>query len=546
MAAVLGIAAFAYVPGVHDVNIDVLLLDDGTACVTEVWDITASQGTEWYLVRENLGDISIYDLDVREGSRVFINEGSWNVDRSIDAKAGRCGIVRKSGGVEICWGLGSYGDHIFEVSYKMSNAAKSLDDYDMFHIQLVGDQLSSAPEHVRATIRVSGKELSTDIVRMWGFGFYGDSSIEDGAVVYESSEAFSSESSLIALIRFDKGILNPTSVRKGSFEDVQKKAFKGSEYQGEKNFFEKVLDAILAFIRQIIGYVLVFLAMFIPIKANRAKIKDVLGVKKKSEVMWSREVPYDGDLASTDFILGKVGEKRQGNYVASAIILRMIQKGCLAVRKDSKGKTEITFSNEAALEGFGAAEKKLWYFMKEASGADEVLQDKEFSRWSKNHTTAINNWLNELSVQGDSAINAKGYKAGGHYTAEGQAEARKALGLKKFLSDYTLIKERASNEVVLWQEYLVFGAMFGIADKVAAELKDINPTMFEEAVVYDYGTMRNVIYMSDSLAGSITNAKARYDAAHTPSAASSGGFGGHTSFGGGGGFSGGGHGGGCR
>lgn len=546
MAAVLGIAAFAYEPGVHDVNIDVMLLDDGTACINETWNLTADRGTEWYLVRNNLGDISIYDFSVREGEMDFVNEGSWDVDRPLDQKAGKCGIVRKSGGVELCWGLGSHGDHVFEVSYKMSNAAKSLEDYDMFHVQLVNDRLSSAPRHVKATVRVSGRELSADIVRMWGFGFYGDSYIEDGAVVYESSEPFTYDSSLIALIRFDKGIMNPVSQRKGTFEKVRKKAFRGSEYQEEKNFIGKVLDFLLELIRRCFAFLMVLVMTLFPIRASRKKMQNILGVRKKSEVMWSRDVPYGGDLASTDYILGMIGEKRKGNFIASAIILKMVQKGCLAVRQDSKGRTEITFGNEAALEEFGASEKKLWAFMKEASGEDQVLQDKEFSRWSRRHTTEINNWLTEVASQGESHIVSLGLKASGRYTAEGQAEARKALGLKKFLEDYTLIKERASREVVLWQDYLVFGAMFGIADKVASELKDINPTMFEETTVYDYNTMRNVIYMSDRLAGSITSAKSQYDAAHAPSTSSSGGFGGHTSFGGGGGFSGGGHGGGCR
>lgn len=546
VAAILGMAAFAGTPGVRDVVIDVALQDDGTAYIHESWTLTADHGTEWYLVRENLGDISIYDFDVREGSLHFVNEDAWDVDRTLEAKAGKCGIVKKTGGLELCWGLGSYGDHTFEVSYKMRNAAKALDDYDIFHIQLLSDRLSSPPEHVKATVSVSGKTLTTENVRMWGFGFLGDSRIEDGAVVYESSEALSYDSSLIALIRFDKGIINPTSILNSTFDEVSRKAFKGSEYQREKTPFEKFIDAVVVFFSKIIVFLALFLIIFIPIKINRKRIMDILGVRKKAEVGWSREVPYGGDLASADYILGRLGEKRQGNFVASAMILRMIQKGCLAVRQDPKGRTEITFGDRAALDSFGPAEKKLWAFMKEASGEDQILQNKEFSRWSRNHTEEINSWLTEVSLQGDRRIQELGLKSDGRYTPEGQAEARKALGLKKFLSDYTLIRERASREVTLWQDYLVFGAMFGIADKVAAELKDINPTMFEEAVSYSYPTMRNVIYMSDNLAGSITSAKSRYDAAHAPSASSSAGLGGHTSFGGGGGFAGGGHGGGCR
>ena len=119
------------------------------------------------------------------------------------------------------------------------------------------------------------------------------------------------------------------------------------------------------------------------------------------------------------------------------------------------------------------------------------------------------------------------------------------FGFKNFLRDYTLVNIRESAEVGLWQDYMVYAALFGIADKVAKELKDINPQAFEEVVVYDYPMMNDVIRMTNNMARSITNA--RYVQPSTGTASSSwGGFGGHSSFGGGGGFYGGGHGGGVR
>lgn len=543
-AAVISVAASAFAPSIRDVDIKIRLTDDGTALITERWDVTVSDGTEWYLVRENLDDITISGLSVSENGREFINEGEWNIERSLEQKAGKCGIVTKRNGCEICWGVGSYSDHVFTVSYNMSNAAKALDDYDMLHLQLVSPGLSSPPRHVKAEISLETAAADSTNARIWGFGFYGNAVISPaghpGSIVLESSEPFSGDSSLIALLRLEKGLIHPESVRHCSFADVQEMAFEGSAYYENKwdTFWNEIFPRLIA----LLFPVLIVISF---IRSRRKTIMNILGVRKKKDVIWSREIPYNGDLASTDFILGKLGERRSGNNVASAIILRMLQKGCLSVQNDAKGRTEISFGDEAALAQFSEPERRLWGFMKEASGSDEILQNKEFSRWSLRHTEEINSWLTELSSTGERNIAAQGFLAQGKYTAEGQAEARKALGLKKFLSDYTLIGERASREAVLWQDYLVFGAMFGIADKVAAELKDINPTMFQEATMYDYTTMRGVLDMSNSLGRSITNAKMDYDREQM-SRASRGGFGGHTSFGGGGGFSGGGFGGGSR
>ena len=93
---------------VDSLRIDVKLLDNGSAEVTEVWHIDVSDNiTEWYLVKDNLfsNDMDISGLKVADetGAR-FVNEGEWDVDRSRQAKARRCGLVTKSDGYEVCWG----------------------------------------------------------------------------------------------------------------------------------------------------------------------------------------------------------------------------------------------------------------------------------------------------------------------------------------------------------------------------------------------------------------------------------------------------------
>ena len=142
---------------------------------------------------------------------------------------------------------------------------------------------------------------------------------------------------------------------------------------------------------------------------------------------------------------------------------------------------------------------------------------------------------------GDELVKLGYMTRGGKFNDDARAQARNLLGLKKFLKDFTLIDERGSAEVGLWNDYLVFGSLFGIADKVAGELHDINPQVFEQTVYQDMMTTRSIILLTRNLGYAITNASAAQQAK-----AASAGMGGHTSFGGGGGFSGGGFGGGAR
>ena len=130
---------------VDSLRIDVLLREDGSASVTECWDIDVRGDiTEWYLVEGNLGRMEILDLKVSdETGTEYVSEGlSWDVDRSRREKAGRCGMVPKKDGCEICWGVGSNGMHRYRVSYILTGLVKAYSDADGFnHMSSLADTL---------------------------------------------------------------------------------------------------------------------------------------------------------------------------------------------------------------------------------------------------------------------------------------------------------------------------------------------------------------------------------------------------------------------
>ena len=531
-AMLIGAAGLsAYSPEIRDIDISMTLHRDGSASVKERWDVCAADGTEWYLVRKNLGDIDIRDFSVTdESGRRYVNEGEWDVDRSIEDKAGRCGIVHKGDGMELCWGIGKFGDHIFTVSYIMTNAVKSLNDYDMLHLQIVSPGLSSRPEHVKAEIGIEGAQIDSTNTRLWGFGFEGEATMEGGKAVYESSERFKSNSSVIVLLRFDKGTFDSMSTQDREFAEVLDTALDGSDYaedDDEGGWFGFALVILTG-----IGMVLIAFA------ASAANKRKILGMKPK-DISWSREIPFGGDTNESYYTLQRLGEDRSGGSgLASALILKMIYKGYLTVAKNGD-KVDLSFSGTAP-DDSDSTMRGLYNMMLKASGSDRILQSKEFSRWSSGHSSEVNNWIKSSTSCGQKTLVRNGFIQGSAYTEKGQSEARKLLGLKKFLLDFTLIKEKEAVEAVLWKEYLAFGALYGIADTVAKQLRDINPQLLEqEDGGFDYATLYLILKLNDSLSRSITNASMDAEAR-------TGGFGGGTSFGGGGGFSGGGAGGGSR
>jgi len=555
-------AAFADDIRYYDVNVVVSLQKDGSAAIEETWKVHAERGTEVYLVRTNLGSMKICDLRVRDESGLqFTDIGKWDPTASFSEKAGKCGIAQRSDGCEICWGLGEYGDKCYTVNYTMTNVVKSLSDYDMVHTQFVSDGLNPGPDHVMVTIEAPGVQIDTACARAWGFGYNGMVSFTDeGTVVFESDGRFNDDNSVICLLRFDKGIFESLAEEERSFQDVLDVAMVGADFGDdedgkssasgggmkkksaeEEDDFAATLLAGLATVSRIwFAFIRPFLKAFGWI-SKREKRK-VLG-KNPNKVEWCRDLPYEGNLYMTDYTLRQIGAVKKDNTLASALILRMIYNGYLEVLPSSGNGVEIGFTSKDP-ETLEEHARNLYNMMLAASGSDRILQKNEFSRWSWGHRLAVRNWgmgIRSLGVQG---LNKGGDLSGLKYTAKGKENACKALGFKKFLLDFTLVKEHSTAEAVLWQEYLVFASLFGIADKVAKELKEINLKMYEQATVaFRNADMREVFVATTALATAITSAQV---VSSSSSGSSSGGFGGRSSSGGGGGFSGGGRGGGIR
>ena len=531
---------------VHDVDITVTLDTDGSARIREVWDMTLSRGTEVYLGRENLGDIKILDLTVSdETGETYTTDRSWNTDRSFEKKKGHCGLNAINGGHEICWGIGEYGHRTYTVDYTLTNLVKSLDDYDMIHYMFVTPN-DFHTEHVKVTIEKPGFAMDT-LTRIWAFGYDGYIWREDGKVIAESENPLEPSHDVIILMRFDKGIFDSKSVQERPFQAVLDRALEGADEPDQpltkrQEALYTLLGAIMFF-----GMILLpFVPLIIRIVQKRKQKKNTFGTTNLSSIDWSREIPYGGDILENYYVISTSPDiKAKKNSVASAMILHLLQQGTLdAVRDLGSGKVDIHFKPDAGFRNVDHTEERLWSMMYEASGDNHILEEKEFSTWARSHSSKLINWTKDVKSSGLSRLRAGNYYQGGKYTAAGQIENRKLIGLKKFLEDTTLIKERTSPEVTLWRDYLVFASLIGIADKVAKELKDIDPVMFEQACSMAYTDMTRVINLSDSY----SNVLSRYGTP-TPTysgGGSLGGFsrsggGGHTSFGGGGGFSGGGH-----
>ncbi|MBR0533332.1 MAG: DUF2207 domain-containing protein [Bacteroidales bacterium] len=549
---------------IRDIETSVTLSADGSARVVQVWDVTVVDGTEWYIPIDNLGECYIHDFQVSENGIEYENDGRrWNSNRSLAAKTHRCGIVEKRGGnIELCWGQGEYGDHIYTISYTIDNLVQSYDECDGFHWHFLNDEWDVKPEHASIKI-INGtggnpwywtSEDSSN-VRFWGFGMVGDSRLEDCTICFESTEPFRYGSFFSALVSFDKGLFSPSVEGTGTFEQLKEEAMEGSDYGDEQlSRGDKIFGIILLALFLLIPLLIVGWALFAIIRKIYRRVsgrhfdKKIFG-KDKIDGWW-RDVPLNGSptalyslLLSGDLL--KPDKNTMFSNLVSAYFLKWIQDGMLAVERDPKkqDRVNLRFVKEAAeAESEDTMENTVYCAALAAAGENRLLEANEFKTWSYKNDKTVASW----------PLAAK--RAGTAIWRELSPEERcHAVEFKNFLNDFTLASEREAPEVGLWKQYMVMAAVLGVAEQVYRNFEKLFPKVMEEYVrqtnMFDttttYYVLRNLNRSSSAMMSSAMQRQAQR-AARAAAAQRSSGGGGSISFGGGGGGFGGGHGGGSR
>ena len=543
------VAAAQPVKQIREVEILVELQSNGDAWVTQCWDVEAgSSGTEFYIPIGNLGPMTVSQLSVSENGQAFESLGNkWDVDRSRSWKTGKCGIVPKSNGVELCWGLGEKGDHKWTVRFRLTGLVQGYDDAAAFNYMFVNRGLDPAPQHARVTIvpAFDCPQWTSDNTRVWAFGFYGDINVVDGTVVAETSEEMGYGSAVICLVKFDQDFFEPAVVKGGPVQDLIDHALEDSSYGADED--DEIWPLVLfggGFLLSTLGIIITLIWMGIA-SARGYKWKTSLFGKKKIEG-WYRDIPLEGNLMAAYYLMAKgkrFGVSAPANNLIGALFLRWIMEGKLVVEPDPKSEKRVNLLFKAENGSEDDVENDLFLWARAASGSNLLLERNEFEKWSTKNYKKITSWPDRVTARGKTWFRNKGYfKAEGVCNEEGAAQACHFIEFQNFLKDFTISGERSAPEVGLWKDYLVFAQLFGIADKVAKQFQKLYPAAFEQLAKQSGMNATTFLYAMNWTnhvsARAVSNASAK--------AGSASGGGGHSSFGGGGGFSGGGFGGGGR
>lgn len=455
---------------VAELEIDVALARDGSAAVTQVWTADASEGTEFYLTCRDSGYLTITDFSVSDPSGTYVLLEEWDVDASFAEKTGKCGVRRTDDGVELCWGISAYGPRRYTLSYVLHGLVGAYADADGFLHRFV-DEMDTFPTRLALTIRrQDGAPLTDADAAVWAFGYDGQIRFEDGVIRAWSESDLESGQHMTVMVSLEKGALSPLRTGQGSFEAVKERALEDAG-QEEGTF----LDFLAGLAGLLLIGALGALAAGVAAAVRRTGLR-----RRMKRAAYFRDAPNGGNLNVTHRLGAACGLCRE-EALLGAYLLRLISDGALEPEESGGRSSQMNLRLVRPPRSENAFDDAFYTILEAAAGTDGILQAAELEEFCNRNARPLAGFADSCRQDAGRILIREGCLKGAacrgmrSLTGQGRRQLDEILGLKRFLLDFSLIHERGAEEAVIWQDYLIYAYLLGIADRVTPQLRRLYP-----------------------------------------------------------------------
>ena len=534
---------------ISNIDIDIYVDNEGVAHVTEKWDTSLYEGTEGYKPYYNLGESSIENFKVSLNGTKYTFSDYYNIYAPFEEKAYVNGFHYIDNGIELCFGISKYGDNTYILTYDITNfVVNTSDGYQMIYWTLFPYDYNPSPS--RVYIKIHSDFAYSDTLDVWGFGKYGAPTyVYDGYIEMDSEDTVRSSEYMTLLVKFPENTFTSSVVMNKTFDDYLSMAKNDSKAYKQKNT-SNIINTMITLIFGAFPFLLVLLIFIIAIVTNNNNKYGYIGNKKiLKTVPLFREIPCNKDIYYAN-TLAKLNRTTFSGYkdtnIFGAIILKWVRNGKILFHSEEGGIfNKYTSTIDLTLNPTfdNLLEKELFDMMHKAS-KDGILQAKELEKYcEKNYTKFFNLFerINKVEIEKLKAsghirnrLNKEECKYKNVMDDSIYEESTRLYGLKKFLEEFSQIGSKEVLEVHLWDEYLMFAYIFGMADKVAKQLKNLYPEVLTGEDI-DFGTLMYIHDISYSSVSAASTARTRAGSYSSGGGGFSSGGGGGGSFGGGGG-----------
>ena len=535
---------------IYKIDMNIYINEDGSADVQEIWDVKASDGSEWYKTMKQMNGIELTDFKVSMDGQELTYK-TWNPSESLSAKKGYYGINYISDGLELCFGKYDFKRHTFTLTYKLSDFVFNTSDSQITYFTLMPSITADA---FSATI--SSYYEFPDTLDVWGYGYKGYAYVKDGKIYMINEEGLHKEY-VTMLVKYPQETFKTdfTSDDFNSFDDVYNMAEDGTfDYDYDDNYekpslFERIIDFITTMFPILIAAILTFIGIKAGIESGYGYVNNKK-IDKKNTPMF-RDIPCDKDIyyANALVSLNKFTNNINNTNILGAIILKWVKENKIGFKTETKGmfNKETSIIDMTKQNTFdNPLEEKLFDYMYKAS-VDGYLESKELEKWCRKNYEKFFDLIKKFESTEINKLKGEGHI----YKRTNKAECKKRnvmddkiyddscklYGLKLYLDEFSRMDTKEVMEVHLWDEYLMFAYLFGTASKVAKQLKNLYPQEFTEYTANSGVDLDTIVFINNISVRSVNAASSARSAAQSYSSGGGGfssGGGGGGSFGGGG------------
>lgn len=480
----------------------------------------------------------------------------------------------------------------YEISYTVQDAITKYNDYAELYWQFVGEHFEISSKKITGTIYLPSKVQNIEEIKVWGHTKDLNGTIyatDTNKIEFEINNYRSGRYVEIRTL-FPTSLIN-TSGRTKNTNILQKVLDEETKWAEEANLRRKRAETIKKslFVIAIIANVLIgafFIKKFIK---YTKKLKEIKEYEPSTKLEYYRDIPNENATPGEVYMITNIKSSLNSFFattvgnIFSATILDLTLKGYLEINQEKDGKKEkikIKTLKDTTNE-LKEDEILIYNFIKKAINQKEEIELKELEKYiTKNprqveklieniHKNVKKQLKEEKLIDNEILKQYKDYQekqllyffaaifgfaliiilfpviitiimnivACGRIlkrlkilSQKGIEEKEKWDGLKRYMENFSMLDRREVPELVIWEKYLVYATVFGIAEKVIKQLKMIYPNFNEISNVGTY------TYMNLMMNSSFNTSFSRSISTSMSSVYSSG-------SGGGGGFSGGGGGG---
>lgn len=511
---------------------------DGSMNVTELWDIniedtntlfkTFKTDTTKYSV---ITDVKVTDITGGNVEFTEINTYMYHVTKNC-----YYGLKNDEGNFEIAWGVGLNNQSAtkkYKIEYKIKDVIAKYNDYAELYWQFIGQDFEISANKVKGNIILPANVDGKENIKVWGHtkDLNGTVYATDLNKIEFELEKYKSGRFVEIRTLFPTNLISSTK-RKYNTNILDTAIAEETKWADEANRQRELNKAthfiICAVI--IVTMIILFIIFVKKIKKYKNVLKQLNKYKPTNELEYYRELPDENATpGEAVFLLKELYTDFNADFgkIFSATLLNLSLKKYieLKVNDEKNGKKaiiiKITNNDKIQLKN---DEKEIFRLLTVIAHPKEEITMKELEKYIKNHPTDIERLIKNIHKSVKENVTQSGYFDKSAYnqyekylgmaglyifgvvflfallpisivfiinavycykiknrinvlTQTGIDQKEMWKGLKKYMEDFSLLKEREVPEIVIWEKYLVYATAFGIADKVLKQLKIVYPNI---------------------------------------------------------------------